>query len=317
RIIARTIHRPALNLVVFAILLGLTVVMLNRVPGGFIPHQDQGVLIAAAELPQGASIDRTEAVMREATRRILEVPGVQHAIAIPGLSGATFATSPSAGAMFLLLDPFAEREEQGLDSSKVANAVAGTLQGIQEAQFFVIDPPPVRGLGRGGGFKMIVEDRGGRGLAVLEQSVMDLVAAAAQTPGLERVFATLNFNTPQYYLDIDRTKAEMLNLPVENVFEALQVYLGSSYVNDFNLFGRTYRVVAQADAPYRLDPRDIARMHARNADGNMVPLGSVLQVRLESGADRLLRYNLYPAAEVQGAAASGTSTGDALRIMER
>jgi multidrug efflux pump subunit AcrB len=194
--------------------------------------------------------------------------------------------------------------------------LGSVLQQIQEAEFLVIDPPPVRGLGTSGGFKMMVEDRGGAGLNALERATNGLMGAATQASDLERVYTTFSTDTPRYYLNIDRTKAEMLNVPVESVFSTLQTNLGSAYVNDFNLFGRTFRVTAQADAPYRLDPEDIMQLRARSSTGAMVPLGSVAELRWTTGPDRVVRHNLYPAAEVQGNAALGTSSDAALTAME-
>ena len=188
---------------------------------------------------------------------------------------------------------------------------------IQEAAIFVVQPPSVRGMGRGGGFKMIVQDKSGLGLSALEAATWQLAGAANQNPKLTQVFSTIDSTTPQYYLDIDRTRAEMLNVPVKNVFETLQVYLGSSYVNDFNLFGKTYQVIAQADAPYRLEPEDIMRLRAKNSHGEMVPLGSILKVLQVQGANRIVRYNLYPSAELQGSGVPGVSTGEALIEMEK
>ncbi|MEX2123420.1 MAG: multidrug efflux RND transporter permease subunit [Woeseia sp.] len=314
--VCRVARRPAIVLVTYAALLGLTVLMLQRVPGGFIPQQDQGYLIVAVELPKGASLDRTDAVILRAGEIIRSTPGAVRAIGFAGFSGATFSNASNAGAIFVGLKPFAERGP-GDSAPEVAGRLSGALGQIRGAQIFVIEPPPVRGLGTGGGFKMMVQDRGGRGLETLEQATWSLVGASYQTAETRQVFSTFSTATPRYYLDIDRTRAEMLQVPVENVFEALQVYLGSAYVNDFNLFGRTYRVTAQADEPYRLEPADIARLRARNTSGGMVPLGSVLVVRDTTGSDRLVRHNLYPAAEIQGATAAGFSSGEAIGRMEQ
>ncbi len=313
--VCRVARRPLAALTVFAALLALTVLVFQRVPGGFIPQQDQGYLIVAVELPKGAALERTDAVVLRASEIIRDTPGAYNAVGIAGFSGATFTNAPNAGVIFVTLRPFAEREP-GESARALAGRLWGALARIQEAQFFVIDPPPVRGLGTGGGFKLVVEDRGGRGLRALEGATWSLVGAANQTPGVQRVFSVFSTATPRYFLDIDRTKAEMLDVPVENVFETLEIYLGSAYVNDFNLLSRTYRVTAQADAPYRLEPEDIARLRARSADGAMVPLGSIVDIRHTTGPDRVVRHNLYPAAEVQGSAAPGVSTGEALGRME-
>jgi HAE1 family hydrophobic/amphiphilic exporter-1 len=316
KVICILVRRPVIMIMVFIILLGCTYEVYQRVPGGFIPQQDQGYLIVLVELPKGASLQRTDEVVKRATAIAQKNPGIINVVAIAGLSAATFTTSSNSAAMFVLLKPFAER---GKDQT--ANAIVGQLYGalntIQDAFFFVIDPPPVRGMGRGGGFKMIIQDRSGRGLSELEAVTWQLAGAANQNPGLTQVFSTIDSSTPQYFLDIDRTRAEMLNVPVKNVFETLQVFLGSNYVNDFNLFGKTYQVIAQADAVYRLDPGNINRLRAKNTNGEMVPLGSIVKIKQIQGPDRIVRYNLYPSAELQGSGVPGVSTGDALIEMEK
>ncbi|MGD8316299.1 MAG: multidrug efflux RND transporter permease subunit [Myxococcales bacterium] len=315
RIVGSVIHRPKPTLAVFAVLLVLTGFALYRVPRGFIPQQDQGYLIVAAQLPAGASLARTDAATQDASERIRRVAGVGHTVEIVGFSGATFSSASNAAAIFVTLKPFSERSRDE-SASALAGRVTAALSDLQQGMFFVIEPPPVRGLGRGGGFKMMVEDRADLGLAQLSQSAWQLIGAANQQPGLQRVFTTFGVTTPRYELDIDRTKAEMLGVPVESIFNTLAINLGSAYVNDFNRFGRVYRVIAQADAPFRSDPRDVERLRVRSSDGAMVPLGSVVTIRRSTGPDRLVRYNLYPAVEVQGNAAPGTSTGDALTKME-
>ncbi|MGH8119529.1 MAG: efflux RND transporter permease subunit, partial [Gammaproteobacteria bacterium] len=316
RIISRIIYWPVFMLLLFAGLIGSTVYLYQRVPGGFIPQQDQGYLIGAMELPKGASLERTNEVLLRANDILLQHPGVKNIVSFAGFSGATFSNSSNAGAMFILLKPFKERTRE--QSAKiVADQLWAQLNQIQDAQFFVIDPPPVRGIGRGGGFKMVVENRGGRDMSELESTVWSLVMNANQTPGLTRVFSNYDASTPQYYLDIDRTKAEMLNVPVNEIFRALQIFLGSAYVNDFNMFGKTYRVIAQADASFRHEPEDVMQLRVRNTDNRMVPLGNFVSINYIQGPDRLVRYNLYPAAEVQGSPAPGTSSGDALVIMEQ
>ena len=308
-------RQAALMIVVFLALLAGTFFMLARTPAGFIPEQDQGYLIVAVELPKGASLQRTDAVVNEAVERILEVPGAAHAVSFVGFSGATFSAASNAAAIFVPMEPFAERAP-GVTAQNLLGQLYGALAPIQDAQLFVIMPPPVRGIGNGGGFKMMVQDRTGRGLKTLEGATWQLVGAANQAPEANQVFSTYSLSTPQYYLDIDRVRAEQLRVPIANIFEALEIYLGSSYVNDFNLFGRAYRVTAQADAPYRFDPEDIMKLRARNELGQMVPLGSVMQVKLTSGADRLVRHNLYPAAEIQGNNTRGYSSGQVIAKLE-
>ena len=285
------------------------------VPQGFIPQQDQGYVIVIIELPKGASLARTDAVVRRASDIVLRTPGADRSIAFAGFSAATFANASNAGAIFVGLEPFAERAA-GDTAAAIVQRLWASLAEIQDAQILVVEPPPVRGIGNAGGFKMMLQDRAGRGLKALEQSTFEVIAASNRGGIVQQVYSTFSTSTPQYYLDIDRTKAEMLNVPVESIFETLQIYLGSIYVNDFNLFGRSYRVTAQADGPFRLDPTDIARLRARSTTGAMVPLGSVLAVRSTTGPDRVVRHNLYPATEIQGSAAPGISSGDALTAME-
>jgi hydrophobe/amphiphile efflux-1 (HAE1) family protein len=286
-------------------------------PQGFIPQLDQGYLIIVVQLPPGASLARTDAVARRAVDIALQVPGISHAVNIVGFSGATFTTAPNSGAIFVTLDPFEERaKDPAKSASAIARALYGRLSGIQEAFLIAVAPPPVRGIGTQGGFRMIIEDRAGRGSEALRAAVAAVIARAGQTPGIAQVFSLFETSTPQLYLDIDRTKAQMLGVNVPDVFGALQTYLGSSYVNDFNLLGRTFRVVAQSDSGYRLEPGDVLKIRVRNQNGDTVPLGSFTTVRDISGPYRVPRYNLYPAAEIDGAAAAGYSQGQAIQIMQ-
>jgi multidrug efflux pump subunit AcrB len=243
---------------------------------------------------------------------------VAGAVNVVGFSGATFTNAPNSGAIFVVLEPFAQRAH---DPRKSASAVLRELYSrfasIQEALIFVVPPPPVQGIGNAGGFRMMIEDRAGRGPQALQEVVGTIMSRAAETPGLSQVFSLFETATPELYLDIDRVKAQMLGIAAPDVFAALQIYIGSIYVNDFNLFGRTFRVTAQAAAPYRIDPRDILNIRVRNATGGTVPLGSFTTVRDMSGPYRVPRYNLYPAAELDGGAAPGYSQGQAMQIMER
>lgn len=306
------IRHPVALITIFLMLGFLTVYMARLVPTGFIPTQDQGSAIIAVELPKGSSLERTDRLIRKTSEMLLAMPEVEHTVQISGLSGTTFSASSNSGLIFTPYVPFGERPP----ADEIIQKQQMMLNQIQDASFIVLSPPTVRGLGRGGGFKMIVEDRGGRGLNTLESATWGLVAAANANPKLERVFSTFGTNTPRYFLDIDRTKAEMLNVPVENVFEALQVYLGSAYVNDFNLSGRSFRVTAQADAPYRINIEDIRHLRVRNKNGSMVPLGSIVEAQISTGPDRLVRYNLYPSTDITGSARPGISSGDALKAME-
>ena len=313
----RLLRIAALVLVVYAALIGLTGWQFARAPTGFIPQLDQGYLITVIQLPPGSSLSRTDAVVRQAAQIILDTPGVLHAVPFAGFDGATFTNASNAGAIFSPLQPFAERSAKGLSAAHILADLQKRLSVIQSAFIIVVPPPPVRGIGTAGGFKMMVQDKGGRGLTALEAAAQDIAAAANKTPGLTGVFSLFNTRTPVVYADIDRVKAEMLDVTPDKVFEALEVYLGSVFVNEFNYLGRTYRVVAQADAPFRVTNEDIASLKTRNGSGEMVPIGSVATFRTITTAYRVPRYNLYPAAEVQGNSQPGYSTGYALAAMEQ
>jgi hydrophobe/amphiphile efflux-1 (HAE1) family protein len=313
----RLVRMSVLVLVVYGGLIGLAVWQFQRTPTGFIPEQDQGYLITAIQLPPGASLERTDKVVRELTKRALSVEGTAHTAGFAGFDGATFTNAPNAGAVFVTLLPFEERVEKGLKTQDIIANLRRELGQMQEALVLVINPPPVRGIGTGGGFKLYVEDRRGRGPEALEAATNELLARANQEPGLTSVFTLFNTRTPKVYADIDRVKAEMLGVPVQNVFETLNVYLGSSYVNDFNYLGRTYRVQVQADGEFRREVRDIANLKTRSTTGEMVPIGTVATFRHISGPYRVPHNNLYPAAELQGATLPGYSTGQAIAALER
>jgi len=314
--VAALVRRSALGLGLYAALLVVTGLGLGTLPTGFIPAQDKGYLIVAIQLPDGASLERTDAVVRRASEVILETPGVSYAVAFAGFSGATRANSANAGAIFVGPPPFEERTH-GPTAGELLRSLQERLHAIQEAEIFVIPPPPVQGLGTSGGFKLLVQDRAGRGLRPLQEATDELVDRARRDPTLTGVFTTFRASTPQLYADIDRVKAQKLGVPLGSVFETLQVYLGSLYVNDLNLFGRTFQVRAQAASGFRADPDDIARLKTRNAGGEMVPLGSVLDVERRLGPDRVVRYNMFPAAEVNGDAAPGESMGTAMATVDR
>jgi hydrophobe/amphiphile efflux-1 (HAE1) family protein len=313
----RLVRLPVLVLLVYAGLLGLTNWQFKQAPTGFIPAQDQGYLITVIQLPPGSALTRTDAVVRDAVGRMLKIPGVAHVVPFAGLDGATFTNAPNAAAIFVTLDSFENRVKQGLTSGRVLGDVQKALAPIKEAFVIVVPPPPVRGIGNAGGFKMMVQDRRGRGPQALEQATGQLAAAASKEPGLVGLFSLFNTRTPKVFADIDRQRAEMLGVTPDRVFNALEVYLGSSFVNEFNLFGRTYRVTAQADGAFRQDVDAIANLKTRNKDGQMVPLGSVASFRDITGPYRVARFNLFPAAELQGNIAPGMSSGAALLAMER
>jgi multidrug efflux pump subunit AcrB len=277
-----------------------------------------GYLIGVVQLPPGAALARTDEVNRKVVDIALQTPGVAHAVNIVGFSGATFTNAPNAGAIFFVLEPF---EQRARDPRKSAPAIQGALfqrlAAIQEGLVLVVQPPPVRGVGNAGGVRMMVQDRAGLGAQALQAAVTTMATRAAQIPGLTQVFSLFETSTPQLYLDIDRTKAEMLGLNAADVFGALQTFLGSTYVNDFNLLGRTFRVTAQADAPFRLDPKDILKIRVRNSRGDSVPLGSFTTVRDISGPYRVPRHNLYPAAELDASTLPGFSQGEAIAALQK
>jgi multidrug efflux pump subunit AcrB len=316
RTVSRLLRVSGIAILVYCGLIGLTYLGFSRVPVGFIPAVDQGYLITDVQLPDGSSLERTDAVVQRATKILLETPGIAHAVGIVGFSGATFSNSSDSAAIFAVLEPFEERAKHGPSAQEIIRNVFPKLSQIQEARIIVIPPPPVRGLGTAGGFKMMVQDRSGVGLLALEATANELVAEANQQPGLTRVFTTFSTNTPQLYAQVDRTKAKKLNVPLTNIFDTLQIYLGSIYVNDFNLFGRTYRVTAQAEGPFRNEPEDITKLRTRSASGAAVPLGSLIDVRRVTGPDRVVRYNLFPSVDINGDTIPGFSSGQAIDAME-
>ena len=315
---ARVVRFAVLMVVVYAGVIAFGLNEFRKAPVGFIPQVDQGYLIIVTQLPAGASLARTDEVNRRIVELAFQVPGITHAVNLVGFSGATFTNAPNSGTVFVALEPFEKRAKDPRKSGPALQvALLQKLSVIQEGLVLVIAPPPVRGIGTAGGFRMMVEDRAGRGPEALRAAVSSMMGRAAQTPGLKQVFSLFESSTPQLYLDIDRTKAQMLGINVPDVFGALQTYLGSYYVNDFNLLGRTFRVTAQAEDSYRLDPKDVLQIRVRNSSGETVPLGSFTTVRDVTGPYRVPRYNLYPAAELGGAPAPGYSQGQAIQIMQR
>ena len=313
----RLIRIPALLLLLYGGLLVATGWTVTATPTGLIPPLDRGYFIAAFQLPPGANLSRTDAVIRRASDAILATPGVESAVTFVGFDGATFTNAPNAGVVFASLRSFEERQHAGLTSAGILRDLQGRLMGDPDAMVFVLAPPSVPGIGTGGGFKLMIQDHAGRGPQELERAMQAVMMAANQTPGIAFTFSLFNTATPQIRTDIDRTRAEMLGVPVSRVHEALGVYLGSAFVNAFNLLGRPWRVTAQADMAHRIDIDDIARLRTRSDDGAMVPLGSVATFHETSGPYRVPRYNLFPAVELQGAALPGVSTGQAIAIMER
>jgi hydrophobe/amphiphile efflux-1 (HAE1) family protein len=311
-IVRRSVRMGLVMAVLYLILMGVAGLGFKSVPGGFIPAQDQGYSIVAVQLPTGASLDRSDKVIREVIGNISKIKGIRNTVAFAGFSGATFSNSTNSMVIFTVLDPFEERAS----STEINELITAELRKV-DAFGIVIPPPTVRGLGNGGGFKMEIQDRAGLGYAALEQATWGLAFAASAEPEVAQAFTPFTSSGPQYYADIDREKALMLGVPLENVFQALEVYLGSSFVNELNLYGRTYRVTAQADARFRDDLEDIASLKTRNSSGGMVPLGSLVEMRQSTGPDRVVRHNLYPSAELIGTPTSGVSSGEAIAKMEQ
>jgi hydrophobe/amphiphile efflux-1 (HAE1) family protein len=318
RFTGRALRMATIMLVVYAGLLALTGWRLTQTPTGFIPEQDQGILIGVVQMPPGASLDRTNEVLDKAFAAAMEVEGVQSAIYLAGLDGTTQATSSNSGTIFMRLKDWSDR-----DASQSATALARTLTGklaglTDQGNIFMVSPPTVRGLGNGSGFVMMVQDRSGAGYRALEQTAGPLMGAAAQQPDtLNQVYTTYNTGTPRIRAEIDRDRAQLLGVQPGQIYDALGTYIGSTYVNDFNFMGRTYRVMAQAEPYARDDTTDIERLQVRSITGNMVPLSAVATLHDDSGPARVLRYNLFPAYELQGQAAPGVSSGQAIGAMEQ
>jgi multidrug efflux pump len=316
-VVKRLLRISALVLVIFVGLLVLTGVLFKKVPGGFIPDMDQGYLIVFAQLPDGASLQRTNEIQKTVAA-IGKVPGVELTFGIEGLSILDSTIKPNCLTVFYPLKPFSERMGH---PDQTATAIAAKVQpafsAIQDAFVIAILPPAVRGLGNAGGFQLEIEDRRNAGLNALQQATDAVVAAANAEPGLAGVFTTYRSRVPQLYLNIDREKAQTLDVPMNSIFTTLQSYLGTNYVNDFNFLGRTFQVNLQGDPDFRADSSQIQRMYTRNNSGGMVPLGSLMDIKEVTGPDAVGHYNVYPAALIQGATAPGVSSGQAIEKMER
>jgi hydrophobe/amphiphile efflux-1 (HAE1) family protein len=317
RVAGRVAGAPKRAFAVYGGLIIATGALFWSTPVGFIPAQDQGYALAAIQLPAGSSIDETDRVLKKAVDRLLKVPGTEAAVMFSGFDGASGTQASNAAAAYVTFKPFAERAGTDRTEANIENDMRAALADMNEAFAFVIPPPAIQGIGNGGGYRMMVQDRSGAGYQALEQAAGGLIGEAHKTPGLANVFTLFNTATPRIYADIDRAKADMLGVPSSRVFEAMQVYLGSSYVNDFNLLGRTFRVTAQADAPFRDDASDIAQLKTRSNSGEMVPVGAVATFQDRTGPYRVTRFNLFPAVEVDGDTAPGYSTGQALAKMEK
>jgi multidrug efflux pump len=318
RLVARLIRVGAVVMVLYALLNGLNFLAFDKVPTGFIPAQDMGYLIVYAQLPDGASLDRTQAVIREASRIIRATPGVAHVNAYAGFSVLGGGNQSNAGTLFTrLTNPELRADQPQLQSDPLVNTLQQRLSVIDDAFVAVFAPPPVRGLSTVGGFKLQIQDRSNRGPQELAHITNDIIAKASALPGMTRVFTTFRAGVPQLFVDVDRSLAKSIGVPLANVFQTLQIYLGSLYVNDLNLFGRTYQVSAQADAQFRASPGDITALKTRNLAGDMVPLATLVKVDSIAGPDRIPHYNLYPAAEINGITLPAVSSGQSIAMMEK
>ena len=312
----RLVRLGLLVLLAYAGLVGLAFDQFAKAPRGFIPQQERGFYIIAVQLPPGATLTRTDEVVKRATEIVLGTPGFSNAVGIVGFSGATFTSAPNAAAIFARTDDIASLADRGLTQQRILGSLFQRLAPIQEAFIIPIAPPPVQGIGNAGGVRMMVQDRAGLGSAALADALQAMAARAAQTPGIERPFFTFETRTPQLYLDIDRVKAQMLGINLTEAFRTLEIYLGSSYVNDFNFLGKTFRVTAQAEGGFRNDSADILRLRVRNQNGESVPFAAFAQLRETAGPARVPRYNLYPAAEFDASTAPGYSSGQTMQALE-
>jgi multidrug efflux pump subunit AcrB len=313
-----SLRLSAVVLVLYVGLIGLTGFGFSRIPSGFIPMQDKGYLVTNIQLPDSASLERTLEVTDKVEKIALETPGVAHTLCLPGMSYVLNANSSNYSNVFIIFKPFHDRRDPSLGGEAIAAKIRARLaREVPEARVLVFGAPPISGLGTSAGFKLMVEATGDVNFDALQARADELAAKGNQEPGLVGLFDGFRARTPQLYVDIDREKAKSMGVALTDVFDALQAYLGSYYVNDFNRFGRTWQVNVQADAPYRVDAETIKQLKVRNADGDMVPLGAVAEVRDSAGPVQITRYNMFPAASINGVPLPGTSTGDALASMER
>jgi len=315
--VKRIISRKAAVMGVYLVLVGLTAGLFHAVPSGFVPGQDKQYLVGFAQLPDGATLDRTEEVIRRMSEIALKQPGVDAAIAFPGLSINGFTNSSNAGIVFARLTPFEERKSADLSGPAIAMQLNAKYAAIEDAMIAMFPPPPVQGIGTIGGFKLQIEDRAGLGYEALADATKAFMAKAAQAKEVAGLFSGYQINVPQLFADIDRTKARQLGVPLTDIFDTLQIYLGSLYVNDFNKFGRTYSVRVQADAPFRAHADDIGNLKVRSTTGEMVPLSALLTVKPSAGPERAMRYNGFLTADVNGGAAPGYSSGQAQAAIAR
>ncbi|MCW2362971.1 MULTISPECIES: efflux RND transporter permease subunit [Sphingobium] len=314
---ARLVRQPKKIMAAYVGLIAVTVAALVYTPSGFIPAQDQGYFFTIIQLPPGSSTARTDAAMKKVAERMLPIPGITNAVMLSGFDGASETRNASSSAAYWVLDDFDERAAKGQTIDKLMEEARKATADISEARLMIVKPPLIRGIGSAGGFRLMVQDREGAGYKALEQAAYSVIGPANQTPGLSFVYTFFDTATPRIFADIDREKAQMLGVPPERVFETLQIYLGSAFVNDFNLLGRTYRVTAQADEAFRRTTADIASLQTRSDYNQMVPIGSIATFRDTTGPYRVQRYNLAPAVAIDGDTAPGASSGQALDAMEQ
>ena len=317
-LVSRLVRLLVIVMVVYAGLLAATGWRLSATPTGFIPEQDQGFLIGVVQLPAGASLERTDTVMQGVIDTLLETDGIAGVGAMAGLDGSSFSSASNAGTMFIRLDDFKTRQgNPDLTAAAISQRLTGQfMQTLPEGNAFIIAPPAVQGMGAGGGFKMMIQDRGGVGTQALEQATLAMMGAAAQDSRVTSVYTTFNTNSPTIRVEVDRDRAQLLGVEPGDVYATLGTYLGSTYVNDFNFLGRTFRVTAQADAPFRETAANIGQFQVRSSSGQMVPISAVAQIIDGSGPVRMVRHNNFPAIELNGQTPEGVSTGDSLKAME-
>ncbi len=317
RLVRRLLRLSAVVLVLYAVLVGSALQLFRTVPTGFIPSQDMGYYIVVVQLPDGASFERTDAVVRQVDEMARTIPGIAHTFAISGYSSVLQANQSNVGAAFLVLDDYAKRTDPSLLGDEYLGRIRDTFSTIKEARVLVLPPAPIRGLGSAGGFKIQVQDLNNAGLGPLQDATNRLLEALREEPGFISLISGFRPNVPQFHIDIDRAQAKTMGISLSELNEALQVYLGSVYVNDFNLFGRTYQVTAQAEAHMRTQPEDLMRIKIRNKNGEMVPLGALVALSKQGGADRVQRYNLYYSADINGNTLPGVSSGEMIAAVER
>ncbi|MDG3555463.1 efflux RND transporter permease subunit [Acinetobacter bereziniae] len=315
--VRKGVRMSAIILFLYAGFLALTWLGFNKVPNGFVPAQDKYYLVGIAQLPTGASLDRTEAVVKKMTQIALDEPGVESVVAFPGLSVNGPVNIPNSALMFAMLDPFEQRQDPSLSANVIAGKLMGKFSQIPDGFVGIFPPPPVPGLGSTGGFKLQIEDRSGHGFNALAQVQAQIMAKAAQAPELVGMLASFQANAPQLEVDIDRVKAKSQGVALNEIFETLQVNMGSIYVNDFNRFGRTYKVIVQADAPFRMQSQDLEQLKVRNSAGEMIPLSTFVNITRSSGPDRVMHYNSFRSADISGSPAPGYSSGQAADAIEK